>query len=98
MNNINYGWNGNCEDYYGFDGSSGHGGTNGWDHIENFKNNPTLLTIEQFVELTSKKENMNKVKKSDLGKIHNVACSTWKSRLETYAQRNPFDDSIELSD
>jgi hypothetical protein len=41
---------------------------------------------------------MNKVKKSDLGKIHNVACSTWKSRLETYAQRNPFDDSIELSD
>jgi hypothetical protein len=49
-------------------------------------------------ELTSKKENMNKVNKSDLGKIHNVACSTWKSKLETYAQRNPFGDSIELSD
>jgi hypothetical protein len=92
-------WGGDCDgSYYGYDGSAGYGGTNTYGRLSSFLNNPTLLTIEQFIELTSKKENMNKVNKSDLGKIHNVACSTWKSRLETYAQRNPFDDSIELSD
>jgi hypothetical protein len=88
----------NHGDYYGYDGNHKHNGTDSWTNLSNFKNNPTVLTIEQFIELTSKKENMNKIKKSDLGKIHNVACSTWKSKLETYAQRNPFGDSIELSD
>jgi hypothetical protein len=93
-------WNGhNHGDYYGYDGNCKHNGTDTWSNLSNFKNNPTLLTIGKFIKLTSKKEeNMNKVNKSDLGKIHNVACDTWKSKLEKYAQRNPFGDSIELSD
>jgi hypothetical protein len=92
-------WNGdNHGDYYGYDGNCKHNGTDTWSNLVNFKNNPTLLTIGKFIKLTSKKENMNKVNKSDLGKIHKVACDTWKSKLEKYAQRNPFGDSIELSD
>jgi hypothetical protein len=93
-------WGGGCDgSYYGYDGSASYRGTNTFKDLSRFSNNPTLLTIEQFIELTSKKEeNMNKVKRSGLRKIHNVACSTWKSKLETYAQRNPFGDSIELSD
>jgi hypothetical protein len=92
-------WSGvNHGDYYGFDGNRDHNGTETWSSLSQFENNPTVLTIDEFIELTNKKENMNKVNKSDLGKIHNVACDTWKSKLETYAQRNLFCDSIELSD
>jgi hypothetical protein len=92
-------WGGrNHGDYYGYDGGSSFSGTNYNTDLSYFQNNPTLLTIDEFIKLTNKKENMNKVNKSDLGKIHNVACSTWKSKLETYTQRNPFGDSIELSD
>jgi hypothetical protein len=91
LNNINSGWNGEYEIYYGFDGSSGHGGTNGWNHIESFANNPTLLTIEQFVKLTTQKQETKKeetmvtIKREQLLEIHNIACSTWKSKIEQLA-------------
>jgi hypothetical protein len=92
-------WNGHSHGaYYGYDDGDEYRGTNTYSDLLQFENNPIVLTIEQFVELTSQKGNMNKVNKSDLGKIHKVACDTWKSKLETYAQRNPFGDSIELSD
>jgi len=103
LNNINSGWNGEYVIYYGFDGSPGHGGTNGWNHIESFANNPTLLTIEQFVKLTSKKqetkkeENMVKIKREQLLEIHNIACSTWKSKIEQLAIRSLFGTEIELT-
>jgi hypothetical protein len=38
------------------------------------------------------------IKRSDLQKIHNIACSTWKNRIEQYALRTPFNDIIELND
>lgn len=93
------GWSGdNHDDYYGYDGGNHFNGTNTWPSPSYFINNPTLLTIEEFIELTTKKENMNKIKRSDLQKIHNVACSTWKSKIEKYALRTPFNDTIELND
>ena len=37
------------------------------------------------------------VKKKDLEQIHNVACKDWKLKIEQYAQRNLFDDEIQLT-
>lgn len=37
--------------YYGVDGSTDNGGTAYADSIEKFKNNPTLLTLEEFIRL-----------------------------------------------
>ena len=46
-------WEGVCETaYYGYDGGKGWYGTNTFNYISLFENNPTLLTIEQFVEMT----------------------------------------------
>ena len=36
--------------YYGVDGSTKHNGCDGWYKIEKFKNNPTLITLEQWDE------------------------------------------------
>lgn len=36
------------------------------------------------------------VKKEDLEKIHEVACSAWKSSIEEMAKRNVFGDTVEL--
>ena len=48
----NCSWNGIQNGFYGYDGCNEHGGTNGWDEIESFQNNPVLLTIDEFVELS----------------------------------------------
>lgn len=56
-------WGGNLN-YYGFDGSSSYGGTDGWKNIRQFKNNPTLLTLKEFINLTQNKENMATAKKA----------------------------------
>lgn len=39
-----------------------------------------------------------KIKKSELEKIHNIACSDWKKRIVDYAKRNPFGDEIEFTE
>jgi len=41
-------WVGKTYTYYGYDGSSGQRGTDGWDILQAFQNNPTLLTLEEF--------------------------------------------------
>ena len=38
-----------------------------------------------------------KITRENLKKIHDVACPTWKIKLEEYATRNPFGDEIELT-
>jgi|ERR1035437_654335 hypothetical protein len=43
---------------------------------------------------------MNKnqtITRNNLKEIYDVACSSWKSKLEGYASRNPFDSEIQLS-
>ena len=47
-------WTGNTlEYYYGYDGSRGYGGTDVWPDISRFKNNPTILTLEQWDEIVN---------------------------------------------
>ena len=37
------------------------------------------------------------ISRDNLKAIHNIACSSWKSKLEEYAKRNPFENEISLS-
>ncbi len=59
-----------------------------------------LLTGDYFrledVELYEK-ENKMEIKKSELEKIYNVACSTWQGKIKEMANRNAFGDSVELT-
>lgn len=34
------------------------------------------------------------IKKAELKKIHAVACKDWKTTIENYAKRNPFEDAV----
>ncbi len=49
-------WQGILFDYYGYDGDahSEHNGTNGFDYTSSFKNDPELLTTNEFIELLNK--------------------------------------------
>lgn len=38
------------------------------------------------------------IKKSELKKIYDIACDTWKLKIEKYAQRKPFSDEVEFSE
>lgn len=38
------------------------------------------------------------IKKSELKKIHDVACTDWKSKIEKYAQKNPFEDELDFTE
>jgi hypothetical protein len=67
--------------------------------------NYTEITFAEFQEHVLK-ENPNKsqpmtkthqVKKAELEQIHNVACSTWKSKIAELTLRNPFGDRVELT-
>lgn len=59
----------------------------------------TEITFEQFKTHVLKQNNMktNTISRTDLGKIHNIACSTWKTKLEKLGSRNPFSGTIELT-
>jgi hypothetical protein len=48
---------------------------------------------------TIKQNNMktNSISRTDLGEIYDIACNTWKTKLEKLALRNPFSDTIELT-
>ena len=41
--------------------------------------------------------NSQKITKVNLEKIWNVACGTWKTKIENYAKRNVFGNDVELS-
>ena len=45
-------WCGSFFFYYGFDGNAKYNGTNAYHDIESFINNPTLLTLDEFIELS----------------------------------------------
>ena len=87
-------WSGmNHGDYYGFDGNGAHNGTDAWTNLSNFKNDPTVLTIEEFMKLSNQKPDaMITIKREQLLEIHNVACSAWKEKITDIAKRQPFGD------
>jgi hypothetical protein len=37
------------------------------------------------------------ITRDNLKEIHNIACARWKTKLEGYAKRNPFDNDISFS-
>jgi hypothetical protein len=41
--------------------------------------------------------NTQTITKNNLKAIHDVACAGWKTKLEDYAKRKPFDSEIELT-
>lgn len=49
-------WTGDLNWYYGFDGSSNYKGTNTYFYPDNFQNNPTILSIEEFITLSKEIE------------------------------------------
>jgi hypothetical protein len=61
----------------------------------------TKITLEQLdTLLTSQNKNqdpMKTIKKSELKRIYDVACPTWQTRIESYAYRNPFGDTVSFS-
>ena len=83
--------------YYGFDGNERYNGTDYYRYLSYFKNNPTVLTIEEFVSLTNQKtENMITIKREQLKSIHDIACTAWQEKIKNIAKEQPFGE-IELS-
>src|ERR1035437_10795204 len=37
------------------------------------------------------------INRNDLKAIYDIACSSWKTKLEEYAKRNPFENEISFS-
>jgi hypothetical protein len=66
---------------------------------ERKENDYTEITFEQFKKYVLKQDTMKNttVKKSELEQIHNVACSTWKSKIAELTLRNPFGELVELT-
>jgi hypothetical protein len=66
---------------------------------ERKENDYTEITFEQFKKYVLKQNTMKNttVKKAELEQIHNVACSTWKSKITELTLRNPFGELVELT-
>lgn len=46
------------------------------------------------IKITMETQTINR---ENLKKIYDIACSGWKTKIENYAKRNPFQDEIELT-
>jgi hypothetical protein len=57
------------------------------------------ITIDQFKKYILKQDTMKShtVKKSALKEIHDVACTTWKAKIENMTLRDAFSDSIQVT-
>jgi hypothetical protein len=66
-------------------------------NLQRKDDNYTEITFEQFKTYVLKQKNMNTISRTDLGKIHNIACSTWKKKIENLGSRNPFSLTVELT-
>lgn len=71
-------------------------GKNGY-NIDHIEDGYIEITFEQFKKHILKQNNMITVSRRDLGRIHNIACSTWKTKIENLGSRNPFSETIEIS-
>lgn len=84
----NYG--GNRDAYYGVtkDGL--------YDYTTSTHRFDLIITLEEWDELVNGKQNKITVTKEQLKEIHDVACDSWKSKIEKYTLRNPFGNTIEF--
>ena len=62
------------------------------------KDNGWSFTKEMIVKVTEDSKTTQLISRKKLQSIHNVACSTWKSKIEEYvAASGPFDEKITLT-
>ena len=62
------------------------------------KDNNWAFTKEMIVKVTEDSKTTQLISRKKLQSIHNVACSTWKSKIEEYvAASGPFDEKITLT-
>ena len=62
------------------------------------KDNDWAFTKEMIVKVTEDSKTTQLISRKKLQSIHNVACSTWKSKIEEYvAASGPFDEKITLT-
>ena len=66
--------------YYGYDGTGPFGGTNCWSSLEEFENNPTLLTLEEWDEIVNPKT----LKVGDKVDIHGLEYSVIRCGNNSY--------------
>lgn len=88
-------WSGDCYNYYGIT-KKGIVDCNYTDyHFDQ------ILTLEEWNEIVNgkqEKQNNVEITRKQLKDIHDVACSTWKKKIETeYATRNPWGDTIKFT-
>lgn len=59
-----------------------------------------LATPQEIIELYTpkQKEMTQKISKTNLKEIWNVACETWKKKFEEDAKKDPFQDYVEYTD
>jgi len=67
---------------------------------DNFYTDPIVPSLEEIIELYifKQKEMTQKISKTDLKEIWNVACETWKKKFEEDAKKDPFQDYVEYTD
>lgn len=56
-----------------------------------------LVTLFDAATTDKKMKEEITVTRKELEQIHIVACSTWKTKIESYANRTPFNDTVVLS-
>jgi hypothetical protein len=96
--NVNYG--GDSNSYYGYDGNEFDNGTGYHIDISYFKNNPEIIILDYWDECIKNKTQMTQkltVKVTEVLKIHEVACESWKERISQYLSRIDKDQNIIFS-
>jgi hypothetical protein len=67
-----------------------------YNRLNGFQNRVKELTLDEFFYIIDQEMKIT-VKKSALKEIHFVACPTWKEKIEKLTLRNPFGETIELT-
>ena len=81
--------------YYGYDGNETNNGTGYHIDISYFKNNPEIITLDYWNQCIKNKTQKLTVKVTEVLKIHEVACESWKERiLSQYLSRMDKDQNI----
>jgi hypothetical protein len=98
--NVNYSGD-SSSSYYGYDGNETNNGTGYHIDISYFKNNPEIITLDYWNKCIKNKTQMTQkltVKVTEVLKIHEVACESWKERiLSQYLSRMDKDQNITFS-
>jgi len=88
--------------HYGFNNTNNAGDV--YTAPENIiKHFDVILSLEEWDEIVNEqtkieKMNTQSITRSQLKEIHDIACTGWQKKIEEFAGRNPFGDTIEFTD